>query len=173
MNKIIGLFAFVVFCVTAYFAFREPVSLFIIVPACIFFGAKSDVLGVKVSSVGVIVVCVVALFWVNSKAPIFGERYENKLAIERYKDAERQEKIEEMNRVSLGENKLKDSLKDPSSAEIKNSRSGKSGVTCGEVNAKNSFGAFTGYKNFIQIGSTTLIDDGSSEFTKEWNEMCR
>lgn len=173
MNKILGWFAFVFFCVTAYFAFRSPVSLLIIVPACIFLGAKSDVLGVRGASIGVVVVCVAALFWVNSKVPIFGERYENRLEVEKYKDLERKEKIEEMNRVSLGENKLKDSLKDPSSAEIKNSRSGKSGVTCGEVNAKNSFGAFTGYKNFIQIGSTTLIDDGSSEFAKEWNEMCR
>ncbi|WP_318836740.1 MULTISPECIES: hypothetical protein [unclassified Providencia] len=104
MNKILGLFAFVVFCVTTYFAFREPVSLFIIVPACIFLGAKSDVLGVKVSSVGVIVVCVVALFWVNSKAPIFGERYDEKLHNEQVKKAYKED-LERRVKEAIKENK--------------------------------------------------------------------
>lgn len=173
IGKFLGVIAFIVFFVTAYFAFREPMSLFIIVPLCVLVGAGVDKVGAVTASIGVIVICVVSLFWVNSKAPIFGERYENKLAIEKYKDAERREKIEEMNQVSFGEKRLKNSLKDPSSAEIRNSRLGKSGVICGEVNAKNSFGAFTGYKKFIQIGTTTLMEDGSSEFSKEWSDMCR
>ncbi|HEM8291491.1 TPA: hypothetical protein U2M59_000730 [Providencia stuartii] len=104
MNKALGWFALAVFCVTAYFAFREPVSLFIIVPACIFLGAKSDVLGAKASSIGVMIVCVAALFWVNSKAPIFGDRYDEKLYDEQVKKAYKED-LERRVKEAIKENK--------------------------------------------------------------------
>ncbi|HHR5887117.1 hypothetical protein [Providencia rettgeri] len=173
LGRYFGFLALVVFVVSVYFLFRSPMSLFIVIPLSLAIVSGVEKIGAVASSIGVIVVCGASIMWVNSASPIFGERYEARVALEEYKDNERKARIEEMNQVSFGEKRLKNSLKDPSSADIRNSRLGKSGVTCGEVNAKNSFGAFTGYKNFIQIGSTTLIDDGSSEFTKEWNEMCR
>lgn len=173
IGKYLGLLSFVIFAISVYFLFRSPMSLLIAIPLSLLIAASAEKIGAIYSSIGVIAVCVLTLMWVNSVSPIFGERYENQLSIEKYKDIERKEKIEEMNKVSLGESKLKDSLKDPSSAEIRNSRLGLSGATCGEVNAKNSFGAFTGYKKFIQIGSITLMEDGSSEFTKEWNNICK
>ncbi|MEY0338967.1 hypothetical protein AB7V82_20600 [Providencia stuartii] len=173
LGRYFGFLALVVFVVSVYFLFRSPMSLFIVIPLSLAIVYGGEKIGAVASSIGVIVVCGASIMLVNSASPIFGERYEARVAREEYKDNERKARIEEMNQVSIGEKRLKNSLKDPSSADIRNSRLGKSGVTCGEVNAKNSFGAFTGYKNFIQIGSTTLIDDGSSEFAKEWNEMCR
>ncbi|MNN54682.1 hypothetical protein D3C81_1695120 [compost metagenome] len=65
------------------------------------------------------------------------------------------------------------SVKDPSSAEFRNQVG-----PCGEVNSKNSFGAFSGYQRFI-AGSAQLIvferDSGISrdDFSKLWKEFCR
>ena len=63
-------------------------------------------------------------------------------------------------------------VRDPGSAEFR----GQSG-SCGEVNSKNAFGAYTGYQRFI-AGSAQLVvferDSGVSEqdFRKMWNEFC-
>jgi len=39
-------------------------------------------------------------------------------------------------------------LKDPSSAQFRNERVTKDGIVCGEVNGKNSFGAYSGFARF-------------------------
>ncbi|NNH02217.1 hypothetical protein HLH18_15605 [Acinetobacter sp. ANC 5414] len=66
---------------------------------------------------------------------------------------------------------LKKFLKDPDSAEIRN-RNG----NCGEVNSKNSFGGYTGFRRFI-ASSTVIAVDGenmnSDEFQKAWNQICK
>jgi hypothetical protein len=54
--------------------------------------------------------------------------------------------------LSAAQESLKQSLKDPSSAQFRNVRlvtfgSGK--VICGEVNAKNSYGGYVGFKRFV------------------------
>jgi hypothetical protein len=52
-------------------------------------------------------------------------------------------------------------------------------VTCGKVNAKNSFGGYTGFKEFIaakSAGITVVRGDGQmvdSEFVKVWNVACK
>lgn len=55
------------------------------------------------------------------------------------------------------ENAVRDILKDPNSAEFKNlivrTFEGKPAV-CGEVNAKNTFGAFVGFKPFMYLPSS-------------------
>lgn len=171
-GKYFALLALIVFLVSVYFLFRSPISLLLLIPLSLMVTALCDKVGAIASSIGVIVICVFSLIFVNSSTPIFGEKYEARIKAEDYKDRIRKEAIEEMNQISFGEKRLKNSLKDPSSADIRNSKLGKSGVVCGQVNAKNSFGAYTGYKNFVQIGTTSLIDDGTKDFANEWNNLC-
>lgn len=55
---------------------------------------------------------------------------------------------------------LLSSLKDPGSAQFRNERLTTSGVLCGEVNSKNSFGGNGGFKHFILAGQgANYIED--------------
>jgi hypothetical protein len=47
---------------------------------------------------------------------------------------------------------LVDLLKDPSSAQFRNERIGKTGALCGEVNAKNSMGGYIGFRKYVSLG---------------------
>lgn len=59
-------------------------------------------------------------------------------------------------------------LKDPDSAKFRGigiykSTTGKGGVTvCGEVNAKNAFGAYVGYKRFMLFDDIALMEGQDS-----------
>lgn len=62
-------------------------------------------------------------------------------------------------------------LKDPSSAQFRNQIG-----FCGEVNSKNSFGAYTGFKRFIATDKNLVImQDNLSphEFQAAWNQVCK
>jgi hypothetical protein len=72
-------------------------------------------------------------------------------------------------------------LKDADSAKFENvyiSFMQDSPVTCGKINAKNSFGGYSGFKEFIaakSAGITVVRGDGQmedSEFVKVWNVAC-
>ena len=66
---------------------------------------------------------------------------------------------------------LQNYLKDPISAQIRNHKG-----YCGEVNSKNSFGAYTGFKRFIATSSMVLIEGESPkgpEFQKTWEQLCK
>lgn len=77
----------------------------------------------------------------------------------------------------LGEKYVKEHLKDPGSAQFQNQFIGRKGVPCGEVNSKNSFGGYTGFKRYISVGKDlTVIEDGnmsSSEFETSWGDICK
>lgn len=83
-------------------------------------------------------------------------------------DARMQEiKLQRLVRGFVGAN-----LKDPDSAQFRN----QNGI-CGEVNAKNSFGAFTGYRRYIAKSERMVILEGDGlispdEFTKLWADIC-
>lgn len=64
---------------------------------------------------------------------------------------------------------VKEHLKDADSAKFRNQYG-----MCGEVNAKNSFGAYTGYKKFMAIPGTVVMedDDSSGMFQSEWEKNC-
>ncbi|WP_338762076.1 hypothetical protein [Massilia sp. METH4] len=63
--------------------------------------------------------------------------------------------------------------KDPDSLQFRNEFTARAGMHCGEVNGKNSFGGYTGFKRFITNGRTLLVDDGSlPKFTQAWRENC-
>lgn len=63
-------------------------------------------------------------------------------------------------------------LKDPRSAEFRNQY----GI-CGEVNAKNSFGGYTGFKRFIAGSKDLVLIEGagglsSADFNELWSGRC-
>lgn len=63
-------------------------------------------------------------------------------------------------------------LKDPSSAEFRNMNG-----MCGEVNSKNSFGAYTGFVRFIGTPDITVIEGENPQvdqdtFNEVWKKMC-
>jgi hypothetical protein len=49
-------------------------------------------------------------------------------------------------------------------------------VACGSVNAKNGFGGYNGYKDFllVNVGGIMLIDSDrdNGKFVKWWNQLC-
>lgn len=64
-------------------------------------------------------------------------------------------------------------LKDPSSAQFTDIVENK-GAICGFVNAKNSMGAYSGFKAFLVKGDEALVDtdDHSVEFAKKFDASC-
>lgn len=64
-------------------------------------------------------------------------------------------------------------LKDPESAEFRNQKG-----LCGEVNSKNSFGGYVGFKRFIAASEEMVVFAGddrmtSSDFEQAWSKFCR
>ena len=73
---------------------------------------------------------------------------------------------------------IKTRMKDPDSVEFKNVFGSKSpdGVfVCGQVNSKNSFGAYTGFTRFIGGGKTVFLegtDETNPPFPDLWVRLC-
>lgn len=71
--------------------------------------------------------------------------------------------------------KLRAVSKDPDSLQFRNERVSKddSTITCGEVNGKNGFGGYVGFRRFIVSSGTLLIDDGEHpRFNEAWAKFC-
>lgn len=68
--------------------------------------------------------------------------------------------------IGTAQSSIKNLMKDPDSTnfkavrEIKNSQGGK--FVCGEVNSKNSYGGYVGFKNFAYQGGRAVIDGSFS-----------
>lgn len=76
-----------------------------------------------------------------------------------------------------GEDLVKRQLRDPESADFRDVivvHKGSDVTVCGSVNAKNGFGGFSGYSDFLVIGPLALIEpnDGSASFVRMWNRYC-
>lgn len=65
---------------------------------------------------------------------------------------------------------IKSNLKDPDSATINFYK----GKPCGQVNAKNSFGAFNGFKRIVILKDINIEGQGmnNAQFEKIWNKHC-
>ena len=62
-------------------------------------------------------------------------------------------------------------LKDRSSAEFRNQKG-----FCGEVNAKNSYGGYSGFERFIAASETMVVresDMAIGEFDQVWSQQCK
>lgn len=66
---------------------------------------------------------------------------------------------------------VKQQLKDPDSAQFKNVKN-----KCGEVNAKNTYGGYTGFKRFVVVADSVLIESDQEDeilpFSLNWQAHC-
>lgn len=98
------------------------------------------------------------------------EREATKAAEKERRDQEREARDRAIAMQVDAEIALKNFLKDPESAQIRNQNG-----MCGEVNSKNSFGGYTGFKRFIASPAIVAIDGEnieSSEFQTVWEKFC-
>lgn len=69
-------------------------------------------------------------------------------------------------------------LKDPDSAKFRNGvfyrdKNGSTTALCGEVNSKNSFGAYGGFERYVvDPASNVRFNDGTAAFQKHWSQKC-
>lgn len=78
---------------------------------------------------------------------------------------------------SAGVNTIRQELSDPSSAQFRTVHLGASEVrpvaVCGEVNAKNQFGGYVGYRRFMVIGNATVFEhpeEQATYFSDTWGK---
>jgi hypothetical protein len=79
--------------------------------------------------------------------------------------------------IEKGQSSVRSRLKDPASAQFRNSvvkRTSGTPVVCGEVNSRNSFGGFSGFKRFVSAGRSdlTFLEEQVSDFETVWAKMC-
>lgn len=72
--------------------------------------------------------------------------------------------------------RLRSGLKDPGSADIRAGRLHQHGLAysyCGEVNAKNSFGGYVGFRRFI-VGDVAMVEEATptATFLDLWAHLC-
>ncbi len=71
---------------------------------------------------------------------------------------------------------IKKRLKDPESAQFRNSAfyNSKVPVVCGEVNSKNGFGGYTGFQRFVAAGKVVVVESemARGEMNKVWAQLC-
>lgn len=76
--------------------------------------------------------------------------------------------------AKLGKAAVLDKLKDPGSAQFKSAFV--NGISyCGEVNAKNSYGGYNGFKRFVALHGIATIEDPadiSGSFENVWRDSC-
>lgn len=72
---------------------------------------------------------------------------------------------------------MKAKLKDPDSAQFRNQFIGASKAPCGEVNSKNSFGGYGGFRRYVVASKEVVAIEGDnmdqSEFAKVWSTVCK
>lgn len=89
---------------------------------------------------------------------------------------EKEKRIAE-NAIWLVKDLVRAKLKDGKSAEFRNVNfvsKGKVEVVCGEVNSKNSYGAYAGWSRFISNGieETTRLESEVVGFPGLWKKLC-
>lgn len=90
------------------------------------------------------------------------------------KQSSAEKKQEDQNLISLakkeGKNKIASMFKDPDSVKFRDLRISNDGMwICGEVNAKNSYGGYVGYKRFYSLWAAGVVDvEGSDGFISSY-----
>lgn len=84
----------------------------------------------------------------------------------------------ETNVVKAAKEAISRDMKDPNSAQfrdIKQYKNGSFDVVCGEVNAKNSYGAYTGFRPFVVIDKAPFLKnaDNAEKFIPVQNMFCQ
>lgn len=98
------------------------------------------------------------------------KREATKAAEQEQRDRERNARDKAIAMEVDAELALKKFLKDPDSAQIRNQHG-----YCGEVNSKNSFGGYTGFRRFIASSAVVAVEGENmepGEFQKVWEQFC-
>jgi hypothetical protein len=80
--------------------------------------------------------------------------------------------------ISNGQQSIKTQLKDPESATFRNVHfysGGGTPVVCGEVNARNGFGGYTGFERFVAAGTVIAAVESQVEggLGPVWDKFCK
>jgi hypothetical protein len=92
------------------------------------------------------------------------------------KTAEQKQREEAATLTTLGEKYVREKVLEPAQAQFRNQFIGKGGAPCGEVNAKDAFGAYIGFQRYISVArDLTLLaqDVAPDEFEAQWQQLCR
>lgn len=76
--------------------------------------------------------------------------------------------------MDAGKAAVKNELKDPGSAQFRDLFTTRDFFLCGQVNAKNSYAGYVGFRRFVAMGEVGLVDfdDGSEKFSDKWFTSC-
>lgn len=173
MKKLLIIIASVVFLISTIIALRQPISLVFLFGIAAIAIHYVNKLGKELTLIIIILGSVGVLFYVNSMVPLWGERYESYKSLREINEREREKRYTELNAISSAKDRVKSSLKDPSSANFSGEYISSDGAICGYVNAKNSYGAYSGSQRYINLLGVTQIDDGSPEFSSNWGNVCK
>lgn len=92
------------------------------------------------------------------------------------KSAEQKQREDMALLKSQGEKYVREKVLEPAHAQFRNQFIGKGGAPCGEVNAKDAFGAYIGFQRYISVArDLTLLaqDVAPDEFEEQWKQLCR
>lgn len=82
----------------------------------------------------------------------------------------------QQNWILVSQDGIRNRLKDPKSAQFKDSFFvvwNNTPVVCGRVNSKNSMGGYGGFQRFVAAGeSVAYLEEEVADFHNVWNEMC-
>jgi len=75
---------------------------------------------------------------------------------------------------------LREILKDPESARFQHvfintvtTADGRTAhIYCGEMNAKNSYGGYSGYQRFIAAPGAAAMEESTDDFEDRWSRLC-
>jgi hypothetical protein len=75
--------------------------------------------------------------------------------------------------IAQARERVKEILKDPDSAKFRTEFVGKDGAVCGFVNAKNSYGGYSGFERYVVSLESVLLDSGESwKMDSRWADYC-
>lgn len=110
--------------------------------------------GAPLAIAGLLAVAAMALAFNQYSSGVFGPSAEEQL-------------------IARAQIKVADRFKDPESAKFRKLRADADlRQVCGEVNAKNSYGAYTGYAPFLYLADTVDISDPDGEPSIGYMSFC-
>ncbi|MBD2816485.1 hypothetical protein ID850_17455 [Xenorhabdus sp. Flor] len=172
-QRMLALVTIAVVLVSLYFLTRSIIWLVVMAALTFFIGYFYSAAEDKKFPHAIILgLYIVAMPVINMITPVVGEKYVQRLELEKADRILKDMEYGNIRKISMAETSVKQILKDPSSAEFSNSRLGNKGAVCGYVNAKNSFGAYTGKKRYVNNG-LSMIDNGETDFEVVWEKFCQ
>lgn len=172
MKIIIVFAALIVFVVSVIIGFRQPITLIPLGALFILSLNYSDKMGKVITSLVIILGCFAILIYWNSMTPLWGGSYERYKSLEEIKQKGRDQELNQLGVIISAKNVVKNNLKDSDSARFSGDFVAASGAVCGYVNAKNSYGSYTGNTRYTYFSGFSAVDDGSPEFSKSWRDIC-